>query len=170
MIISLEECHRLGHRRLGLVVSSTVNEKVQRRWLAASLLAQNQFPDLPVIEPLVTDALTEPVFRAWFRRQRPHAIITPSPLPLLPWLERGKIRVPRDVGIVSLSVPLPGDRLSGIYQNSGQIGRRSIDTLITLLERNELGLPALPDTLLVDGTWNPGQTLRSMLAPARVHA
>jgi hypothetical protein len=36
---------------------------------------------------------------------------------------------------------------------------RSIDLLSTLLERNELGVPAVSDSLLVDGVWNPGRTV-----------
>jgi DNA-binding LacI/PurR family transcriptional regulator len=159
MIISIEECHRLGHRRIGLALSEKVNEKVQRRWLAAYLLAQRQFPDLAVLEPLVAETLTEPVFRKWFRRERPRVIIAPASQQISGWLAAWGVRVPDDVGLASLSASQVGDSLTGICQNGEQLGRRSIDLLVTMLERNELGLPPLPDTLLVDGTWNPGRTV-----------
>jgi LacI family fructose operon transcriptional repressor len=69
------------------------------------------------------------------------------------------VRIPEDVGVASLSSARLGDPVSGIYQNSELIGMRSIDLLSTLLERNELGVPPVPDSLLVDGVWNEGRTL-----------
>lgn len=153
MLVSLEECLSLGHRRIGLALAAAVNEKVQRRWLAAYLLAQEEFPDLAPLEPLVTEEFSEAVFRKWVARERPDAVITSAPRDVLRWLGSRKI------GVVTHSVPKLGDTLSGIYQHSEQIGRRSVDLLVPLLERNELGLPDLPDTLLVDGVWNSGKTL-----------
>lgn len=155
MLISFEECRRLGYRRVGFALSASVNEKVQRRWLAAYLLAQTQNRCPAPLDPLVTEAFGESVFRKWVEKQKPDAVITSSPHEVLRWLGR------RDIGVVTLSVPKLGDALSGIFQHSEQIGRRSIDLLIPLLERNELDLPALPDTLLVDGVWNPGSTAAS---------
>ncbi len=161
LIIAFEECQRLGYRRIGLALSEAVNEKVQRRWLAAYLLAQRQLPAAPPLEPLVAETLSEPLFRAWFERERPDVIIAPATQQIVRWLESWGRRIPRDVGVASLSAPDVGDALTGLCQNGEQLGRRSIDLLVTLLERNELGVPALPDTLLVDGTWNPGATVAS---------
>lgn len=159
LIISFEECRRLGHRRIGLALSEAVNEKVQCRWLAAYLLAQHQFTDLPALRPLVAEYLTAPVFHDWFAEQRPDVIIAPATQQIVAWLGARGVRIPEDVGVASLSAPAPGDPLAGICQNGEQLGRRSIDVLVTLLERNELGVPPQPDTLLVDGTWNPGRTV-----------
>ncbi len=162
LIIAFEECRRLGYRRLGLALSETVNEKVQRRWLAAYLLAQHQAGDLEQLVPLVAETLTERAFRDWFEAQRPEVIIAPAPQQIMLWLEAWGLRVPKDIGVASLSAPKLGDAMTGICQNGEQLGRRSIDLLVTLLERNELGLPALPDMLLVDGTWNRGQTTAAL--------
>jgi hypothetical protein len=117
MLIAMEECHRLGYRRIGLALRSAVNQKVQRRWLAAYLLAQSELAGLKPVRPLLAESL------------------------------------------VSLSAPRMGDPMSGIYQNAEQIGMRSVDLLMTLLERNEFGVPVLPDALLVDGQWNEGRTV-----------
>lgn len=159
LITAFAECRRLGYERIGLALSETVNEKVQRRWLAAYLVAQFQSADIPRLQPLVATALTEPAFRAWFEAERPEVIVAPAPQQLMQWLSAWGLRIPADVGIASLSAPAIGDRLTGICQNGEQLGRRSIDLLVTALERNELGLPALPDVLLVDGNWNPGETV-----------
>ena len=168
MQISMEECYRLGYRRIGLVVRAIVNQKLQRRWLAAYLLAQSELPGLAPLPPLLTDPLTEEAsFRAWFRREKPDVIIAPSPDDIQRWLKSWGVGIPEDVGLASLSAPRLGDPLSGIYQNGEQIGMRSVDLLTTLLERNELGVPAMPDSLLVDGVWNPGRTAVAQKKAAR---
>lgn len=159
LVTAFTECRRLGCQRIGLALSEMVNEKVQRRWLAAYLVAQFQSVDLPRLQPLVAGTLTAAAFRAWFEAERPDVIIAPAPQQLLQWLAAWHVRVPEDVGIASLSAASIGDPLTGICQNGEQLGRRSIDLLVTALERNELGLPALPDVLLVDGNWNPGRTV-----------
>jgi DNA-binding LacI/PurR family transcriptional regulator len=168
LVTAFTECQRLGYQRIGLALSETVNDKVQRRWLAAFLLSQHQAHHLPALSPLVLGKLTEPAFRAWFEAERPDVIIAPAPQLLREWLQGWGMRVPDDVGLASLSSPRLGDALSGICQNGEQLGRRSIDLLVTALERNELGLPALPDVLLVDGAWNPGATVMTQSLVARV--
>lgn len=153
------ECRRLGHRRLGLVLTKEVHEKVQRRWLAGYMLAQREDAGEARLEPLLAPELTAEEFQRWFDREWPDVVITASPGRVTTWLKARGLSIPQDVGVVSLSAPEMGGPLSGIYQNFEQIGRRAVDLLVAALERNELGPPALADTLLVDGVWNPGTTV-----------
>jgi DNA-binding LacI/PurR family transcriptional regulator len=74
------------------------------------------------------------------------------------------LRVPRDLGVVSLSVHELGGRISGIHQNAMLMGAVAADKLIDLVERNETGVPPHPITLTIDGRWNAGSTLRAPLA------
>lgn len=164
MQISMEECHRLGYRRIGLALRTSVNQKVQRRWLAAYLLAQSELPGIAPLRPLLAEPLTEELFRDWFEREQPEVIIQTAPHDVSRWLRGAGRRIPEEVGVVSLSTPGPDDEQSGIWQNAAEIGRRSVDLLGSLLECNELGVPALPNTLLVDSIWNPGRTLRAAAA------
>ena len=158
MMIAMEQCYRLGYRRIGLALRATVNQKVERRWLAAYLLAQSELSGLAPLAPLLAEPLSEDAFRAWFRREKPDVILGQHHY-LQRWLKSWGLRIPEDVGVASLSTSHMGDPVSGIYQNSELIGMRCIDLLATLLERNELGVPAVSDSLLVDGVWNPGRTV-----------
>jgi LacI family transcriptional regulator len=167
MLVAMEETYRLGYRRIGLALRTTVNEKVQRRWLAAYLLAERDLPGLARIEPLLAEPLNEAAFRSWFERERPDAIVATSPHDILQWLKAWGWRVPADVGVVSLSAPHIGDPMSGICQHAERMGACAVDLLVSLLERNELGVPAAADSLLVDGTWNPGRTLTARSPVAR---
>ena len=40
--------------------------------------------------------------------------------------------------------------------------------MISMLERNERGLPAQAHTVMVEGVWNPGKTLREVLKKMRL--
>lgn len=40
------------------------------------------------------------------------------------------------------------------------MGANAVDLLITLIERNETGLPEHPITQMTPSLWNPGETLR----------
>ena len=44
------------------------------------------------------------------------------------------------------------------------IGALAIDTLTSMVERHERGLPAQATTLMVEGQWNEGKTLRENAA------
>ena len=71
------------------------------------------------------------------------------------------IRIPPDVGIVSLSVHAPDSPLSGIRQHAKLMGSVAVDQLISLVERNETGIPEHPITLTMKGSWNAGRTLQN---------
>jgi LacI family transcriptional regulator len=88
-------------------------------------------------------------------------IVSPSTDVLLPHLKRLGWRVPRDIGLASLACPERGHASSGIWQNGTLIGATGMDTLISMLERNERGLPEQAHTVMIEGIWNPGRTLRA---------
>ena len=50
--------------------------------------------------------------------------------------------------------------ISGIYQNGPAIGTAGADSLVAMLARNERGVPELPRTVLIQGDWAPGTTVR----------
>ena len=67
--------------------------------------------------------------------------------------------------IVLLTAASPASQAAEYYhiQNIGAlIGATGMDTLISMLERNERGLPTQAHTVMVEGIWNPGRTLRTV--------
>src|SRR5438477_260710 len=98
------------------------------------------------------------------RSEKPDVIIAPSSdvVPALPdVLRRAGLRIPEDIGLAVLACPEPGSPFSGVYQNGKMIGALAIDTLTSLVERHERGLPEQATTLMVEGQWNEGTTLRA---------
>lgn len=157
----VRECHRRGYRRPGLVLRRLHQMRFQGRWEAGFLVAGEMLPDLERVPPLYVEDWDQPApLLAWLRRERPDVIITPAAGVVLGPLKRAGLQVPDDIGLALLACPRPGDPVSGVYQNGRLIGALAVDTLINLVERHEYGLPAQATTLMVEGCWNEGRTLR----------
>ena len=93
----------------------------------------------------------------WMRRNRPDAILsTESNMKAL--LAAVGYRVPEDVGLAATSVS-NSDADAGTFENPEEVGRTAVNTLVGLLQRNELGLPEFPLDILVRGRWVDGSTL-----------
>ncbi len=110
---------------------------------------------LPATDGLATAADLE----RWLRQYQPDVIIDTEERHLLGLLTAGGWRVPDDARVFSLCAAEPGGTLSGCVQDGEAMGRAGIDLLVTLVERNETGVPALPVTLSTGSVWNPGRTL-----------
>lgn len=161
MSVVARECRAAGRPRLGLAVQRRVHEKVGKRWVASLLLDQAEQPAAQPVPPLILDGLDESQFRAWFRRHRPDVVLSHDFEPINTWLKKLGCAVPRDVAFVNLDRRQRDGDIAGIYQDYAGIGAAAVDLLIALLNRNDHGLPDKPATILLDGVWVPGATLRS---------
>lgn len=157
----VRECRRRGYRRPGLVLHRVHQMRFQGRWEAGFFVGGEMHPDMKLAAPLYVDDWQDSArILAWLAREKPDVLITPAADALVPALERAGIRVPQDLGMALLACPRMGDTCSGVYQNGRMIGALAIDTLISLVERHERGLPEQATTLMVEGQWNEGTTLR----------
>ncbi len=156
MITAMEECYRLGYRRIGLVLKEDVNRKVEQRWLGSYLLKQKELGVEYPLRPLVFGEWSQEDFRRWIEENRPEVIVGTGPLQAA--MGRAGFRIPEDVGLVSLSAAEEGER-SGISQDWGTQGKRAVSMLVSLLEENLFGLHEHPLLWLVNGSWNRGRTV-----------
>lgn len=169
------ECHARGYRRAGLVVREAYLQRFHGRWEAGLLVATRMLPGMTVTAPLYVNERTDTAALArWLKREHPDVVVAASAdmMPnLLETIEAVRGRIPANIGFVALACPSLDSPFSGIYQNGALIGALALDTLIGLVERNERGLPAQATTLMVEGQWNEGRTLRPPAAgevqPAR---
>jgi LacI family transcriptional regulator len=157
------ECHRLGYRRPGLIVLRSHLERFHGRWHGGIFVGRHLLPGLKPVSSLLLDRWEDlsPI-AAWLKREQPDVVVSPSADVLQPHLKRLGHRVPADLGLASLACPEQGHALSGIWQNGALIGATGMDTLISMLERNERGLPPQAHTVMVEGIWNAGKTLRAV--------
>ncbi|HZP61354.1 MAG TPA: LacI family DNA-binding transcriptional regulator [Opitutaceae bacterium] len=162
-VMAIEECHRRGYRRPGLVLEEAQNLRLQRRWEGGFHSGRLNFPDLAVLEPLVFNGQPAvSLFQRWLKKESPDVIITPFPDKLRAMLDTLGWRVPGDVGLAHLACSEHGSTYSGIYQNGRLIGATAIDVLVSLVEHHQQGQPAQAVTSMVEGIWNAGATLRGL--------
>lgn len=160
----VRECHQRGYRRPGLVLRRAHQMRFQGRWEAGFLIAAKLSSDVKLANPLYVDDWDD-VDRiiTWLKKEKPDVIITPAANVLVGTLENAGWKIPQDIGLALLACPQQGDMYSGVYQNGKMIGALAVDTLISMVERHERGLPEQATTLMVEGQWNEGRTLRPVV-------
>lgn len=156
---AMRQCHERGYRRVGFVFSiPNDSPRVADRWLGAYLAQQRLFrradrlavsPEMPV---------DEVSFAAWFRRVRPDAILATHARPILGWLRRLGVEVPRDVGIVDLEEH-PSLDCAAMHYDPAKIGALAVEMLVGHMHRSETGVPADSHEILLTGHWREGRTL-----------
>jgi DNA-binding LacI/PurR family transcriptional regulator len=160
----MRECHRRGYRRPGLVLRRSHQMRFQGRWEAGFLVGGEMLGDLSLARRLYIDDWTDEArIVSWLKREKPDVIITPAANVLTGTLEKAGWKIPRDLGLALLACPQFGDPHTGVYQNGKLIGALAVDTLISMVERHERGLPEQATTLMVEGQWNEGRTLPARL-------
>ncbi|MFT3867829.1 MAG: LacI family DNA-binding transcriptional regulator [Nibricoccus sp.] len=164
----MEQCRQRGYRRVGLVFSEANDSPcVGDRWLGAYFLQQMKLPEADRV-PLCPEAPTdEAIFREWFRREKPDALIVTHAAPVLRWLRGLGCDVPRDVGLAELQ-DTPESGVSGVYYNPAKVGALAVEMLVGLLHRNELGVPAHHHEVALAGEWREGTTLPSRVQRSMV--
>jgi len=163
MMLAMAECRRRGYVRPGFALDTPTSERLEFRWEAAFRVSGEQLGFQMKIPPLKLASRWEPdQMCRWIKREKPDVVITLMLEEQVRELAKRGLRIPEEVGLVSLSVAEPDSPLSGVFQNPAAMGAVAVDQLINMVERNETGVPANPITLTLGGRWNPGRTVRRL--------
>jgi LacI family fructose operon transcriptional repressor len=151
---------RRRYRRIGLVLSEALSERVDQAWLAAFLLHQNKMIVTERLPALITSTGDEAdQFDQWYSAHRPEVILF-SDQPVARWIERLKLRVPADVGLVHLDWSRDVAPLAGLDSDPETIGEAATNLLVGQLQANEFGIPKHEKIVAVRGHWVPGISVR----------
>ena len=165
MITCMRELRAMGYRRIGMVTSHEMNERMDRMWTAAYYAAQPVLPVKKTIPILLLGEHARPSSAPnnfhlqvlkWYRAYKPEAIISPT-VPVAEWLIEAGYRLPKDVAVVNTSLHQE-IFVSGIVEDSREIGRAAADFLVGMLQRGEYGVPSTPQRVLLEGNWFAGTT------------
>jgi len=167
MRLAMRELRQMGYRRLGLALPASLNERVDRQWVASFLVEQLGLDHAVPLFVIDDEKWTFENFRRWFETNKPDAVIAHEEV-VCDWLKRLGAHVPDDVGFVHLNCADQSGQFAGIYQNGPTLGAVAVDFLIGMIQRNERGVPALPHSLLVEGTWVAGRTVRARKSGAKL--
>lgn len=162
MLLAMRECWRCGYRRPGFVMDGPLCQRLEHRWEAAFEIERAKLGFNRDVPSLLYKMWDPDEVARWVKREKPDVMICLLLEEQLEQLAERGVRVPEDLGVVSLSVHRADSRLTGILQNVRLIGTVAVDKLIDLVERNQSGVPADPVTLTIEGKWNPGRTLQNL--------
>lgn len=161
MKMAVAHCREAGCTRVGFYVPCAGYHVVWEHWVGAYLSEQTRAADL--VSPFVSDDAGEPAFWSWFKRTKPDAIIFGrSDVPL--WLKGANVGVPDEVSLVSLHVQGARDPMSGVYYDPSVTGAETINQLVALINRNEVGPPEQAHDFLIHGRWVEGRTMRKTVS------
>lgn len=157
---AVRRCVAAGFRRPGLVIDPDHDARLQHVWRAGfEMGVEAGGLERDRVFPLRESTPDLSKLRAWFKRRRPDVIVTNLHQVVEHLLGQIQLTVPRDVRLVSLSVPTLGDRVSGINQDGYFLGAQAVDLLAGALRLHRTGELPQAVTTLVGGQWNPGTTM-----------
>jgi LacI family transcriptional regulator len=157
MHIALEASRRLGYRRPGLVTERWRDDRVRNHWAAGFLSYQERhFPSRDRI-PICTDPGR---VVAWFSRWKPDFLIGDDIEMAVSLLRAAGFRTPEDFGYATLIKQMEGrwGFHAGVWEPFAEVGSAATDLLVGSLTRNEIGLPAYPQTVLLPVKWVDGDS------------
>ncbi len=161
IITVLDNLNQLGYARPGLVVDSPTMRRVNNHWGSGFLWHMHSNgrlnPDL-IFQP---EILNESKFLDWFHSTKPEVVLS-SDIRVYDWMKKNGMRIPHDVGYVQLTHAEKEVGISGIDQRPELVGAAVIDLIEAQIHRNESGLQNNPKTILIEGKWVPGSTLRKV--------
>ncbi len=159
-MLAAQKAYEAGFRRPLLPVREAFSVAHDRRFEGGFRTGWSNLPGTRAVPRTVTEGfLDAATLTRWMREYRPDVIVDSDERHVLDLLAAGGWRVPEEVGVISLCVDRQGGPLSGCVQNGGAMGLAGIDQLVSLVERNETGLPVAPVTLATNVAWNDGTTV-----------
>ncbi len=158
-VIALDAIWAKGYKRIGLVT------RHRRRRLFGAGFFWGQYP-LPEEQQVPLLAIPwersveekEDLFKTWFSRYRPDAVLSDSELNLPALLHRMGRRIPEDIALASTTIH-PSQINAGIDQNPAEIGRAAVRILAGQLNQQQFGIPAIRSEILIEGRWVDGTML-----------
>ncbi|MDF3129467.1 LacI family DNA-binding transcriptional regulator [Kiritimatiellaeota bacterium B1221] len=173
MEIALRVCAQKGYKRMGFCTYRTEVDRIGMHWLGAFCGwrdLQNPENQVPVhyspysreddeTRSIETWASYRDQFYQWLDQEKPDLVISNN-LFFYEWLRERGLRCPEDIGFVHLGLTPNESLTSGVDQNHQQIGAAAVDLLISQLQKNQQGIPASMQTVLIYGSWIEGGTTR----------
>ncbi len=162
MRMVFSEVTKYGYRRVGLVLSAALNDRVDHAWVAAYYVFQNNLPAEDRVVPLLLEkGAGLDAFAKWYYLTRPQVILF-SDQPVPKWIAHLGLRIPDDVGIASLDLSPELAPMSGLDSEPESLGIAAVDLLVGQLQAYEYGIPKHEKVISIKGTWIKGKTLRDI--------
>jgi LacI family transcriptional regulator len=162
MKMALKVLRRYGYRRVGLFLSkeglrfSHRLDETIAYYFVATTPARDRVPTHTYSSP--DEEVIRKEFIDWIRRYRPEVVICANNN-VVRWIEATGLRVPKDIGVVHLSLDDDVLDWAGIHSHKRTMGEAAAEWVISMIHTHRFGVPDSAMTMLVRGTWQTGKTL-----------
>ena len=169
---AFHELRKLGYRRIGTVLHQSFVDENRRkfRWYSSHLECQSNLqPEerIPILRNphfimtgLDKMKLTLPLFRKWYRKWKPDALLTLGGLER-DWLIASQMRTPEDIGLACLAHAVDGN-FAQMDEKAEEAGAAAVDIIASKIARNEIGPSSYPRIVMIQGRWKPGSSLQKV--------
>jgi len=151
----LSVLHRLakeGCRKIGLNLSINDDVKALNLWHSAYLLFEQTLP-MDARVPVNASATGTENLSTWLKTHRPDAVVSVGgDFPLM-YEKIYHKPPPKRIRYINTNMHHADAQSRGIDQDSWSIGRIGCGLLVTMLQRNEIGLPEQPQIVTIEGHW-----------------
>jgi DNA-binding LacI/PurR family transcriptional regulator len=158
---TLDLCRELtarGYRRIGLVIDELQDLRVNHTFTGA-MARHGLFDGGEFVPPFLAAAQDPTRLRAWFKQQKPDALVVGREDHIAPIGRILGLRIPGKVAFASTSTA-QASGTAGIDERPAEIGRASIDLLTSMIQRGEKGVPAVAASTMIAGHWVDGESCR----------
>jgi LacI family transcriptional regulator len=152
MVTALRNLTKKGFRRIGFNVNEADDAKVLGLWRSCYALYQQTHP----VDQRIPINMTRHGcvgLDGWLRLNKPDAIISSGCDFPIDYEAAHRRPAPRNITYVNLNICRADERSGGIDTDSYAVGQLAVGHLVTMLQRNETGLPKDPQTLSILGKW-----------------
>lgn len=152
-----------GYERIGIVIDEAKDRTLDGVQVAAVLYESFREGKPLDVPPLILNRGDLDSIRRWLAEHNPDCVIaTVNPELLDKALSLEGLEVPRDVGLLTLNT-FPEQGVSGIVLDFHRLGGVAANILMSMINRNERGVPENANTTFIEGRWFDGNTLPSRL-------
>ena len=171
--LAMQKVIAMGYKRIGFVMHRGWDHAVDHLWTAGFLCEQQHlstrdrvsahiFPEADPVDrwfnennsPVVADLSS---FSKWYNKYKPEVLISKGSF-VLPLLAKMGVRIPRDLAFVDVFLDSNDGVTAGVRQNHATVGATAVEILAGQLQHNKFGIPEIPTTTFVEGTWFDGQS------------
>ena len=171
--LAMKKVMELGYRRVGFLMHRGWDHAVDHMWMAGFLCEQQTlspreripahlFPEPEPVERWLNESKSDVIvdsrsFRKWFEKYEPEVVIGKGSFVRREFEAMG-VRIPHDVAFVDVFLENFTGAIAGVRQNHAAVGAQAVELLCGQLQQNKFGIPEIPKTTFVEGTWFDGRT------------
>lgn len=159
MMLCLKQARRLGFHRIAILFEQQSDRRAYHSTQAAAVYFSALRSKAQCLPFLYSGPTGIPKgFAGWLKRYLPDVIICQNKA-VLSAVEAAGFNVPEQISVIHTSVDGDCEDWAGIWSRKRDIGRATAETVISLVQNHQYGLPAIARDVLIRGHWTQGRTL-----------